>query len=60
VRRPDLRVTARNGYYGEAEDDPGARGARISVDPGGNEESQLRQDTAETPAIAPPNKPSKR
>ena len=60
VRRPDLRVTARNGYYGEAEDDPGARGARISVDPGGNEESQLRQDTVETPAIAPPNKPSKK
>jgi Ca-activated chloride channel family protein len=60
VRRPDLRVTARNGYYGEAEDDPGARGARISIDPGGNEESQLRQDTAEAPAIAPPSKPSKK
>jgi len=44
VRRPDLRVTARNGYYGEAE----------------RQESQLRQDQAENPGIALPNKPSKR
>jgi Ca-activated chloride channel homolog len=43
VRRPDLRVTARNGYYGEAE-----------------QESQLRQDQAENPGIALPNKPLKR
>ena len=45
VRRPDLRVTARNGYYGEAEQ---------------NQESQLRQDQAENPGIALPNKPLKR
>ena len=44
VRRPDLRVTARNGYYGEAE----------------HQESQLRQDQAENPGIALPNKPLKR
>jgi Ca-activated chloride channel family protein len=31
VRRPDLRVTARNGYYGEAEEGPEPRGARTSV-----------------------------
>jgi Ca-activated chloride channel family protein len=28
VRRPDLRVTARNGYYGEAEGEPEGRGSR--------------------------------
>jgi Ca-activated chloride channel family protein len=44
ARRPDLRVTARNGYYGEAE----------------HQESQLRQDQAENPGIALPNKPLKR
>jgi Ca-activated chloride channel family protein len=44
TRRPDLRVTARNGYYGDAE----------------RQESQLRQDQAENPGIALPNKPSKR
>ena len=44
MRRPDLRVTARNGYYGEAE----------------HQESQLRQDQAENPGIALPNKPLKR
>jgi Ca-activated chloride channel family protein len=43
-RRPDLRVTARNGYYGDAE----------------HQESQLRQDQAENPGIALPNKPLKR
>jgi hypothetical protein len=37
-------VTARNGYYGEAE----------------HQESQLRQDQAENPGIALPNKPLKR
>jgi len=31
VRRPDLRVTARNGYYGEAEERTEPRGARTSV-----------------------------
>ena len=44
VHRPDLRVTARNGYYGEAE----------------HEESQLRRDQAVNPGIALPNKPLKR
>lgn len=47
TNRPDLRVTARNGYYGEAG--------------GNNQESQLRQDqSAENPGIALPNKPLKR
>jgi Ca-activated chloride channel family protein len=44
TRRPDLRVTARNGYYGEAE----------------HQESQLRPDQAENPGIALPNKPLKK
>jgi Ca-activated chloride channel family protein len=44
THRADLRVTARNGYYGEAE----------------HQESQLRQDQAENPGIALPNKPLKR
>jgi Ca-activated chloride channel family protein len=44
--RPDLRVSARNGYYGEAS--------------GNSQESQLRQDQAENPGIALPNKPLKR
>jgi Ca-activated chloride channel family protein len=33
VSRPDLRVSARNGYYGEAEGATDASGARISVTP---------------------------
>lgn len=33
VNRPDLRVSARNGYYGEAEGIAGASDARISVTP---------------------------
>lgn len=33
VNRPDLRVSARNGYYGEAEGTAGASDARISVTP---------------------------
>ncbi|HXM43139.1 MAG TPA: VWA domain-containing protein [Bryobacteraceae bacterium] len=44
THRPDLRVSARNGYYGEAE----------------RQESQLRQDQAENPGIALPNKPLKK
>ena len=44
THRSDLRVTARNGYYGEAE----------------HQESQLRQDQTENPGIALPNKPLKR
>jgi Ca-activated chloride channel family protein len=61
VRRPDLRVTARNGYYGEFEDDSGTPRARISIVPeNSRQESQLRQNTAENPAVAPPSRPSKR
>jgi Ca-activated chloride channel homolog len=33
VPRPDLRVSARNGYYGEAEGETGAPDARISISP---------------------------
>lgn len=33
VRRPDLRVSARNGYYGDAEGDSGPAGGKISVSP---------------------------
>lgn len=32
VRRPDLRVVNRNGYYGDAEGSSGSPGARISID----------------------------
>jgi Ca-activated chloride channel family protein len=61
VRRPDLRVTARNGYYGEAEDDARSPGARISVIPDrNNQENQLRQDTAEKPGLALPSRLSKK
>ena len=33
LKRPELRVSARNGYYGEAEGSPAASDARISVAP---------------------------
>jgi Ca-activated chloride channel homolog len=33
LKRPELRVSARNGYYGEAEGDRNTTGARISVTP---------------------------
>jgi Ca-activated chloride channel family protein len=33
VKSAELRVSARNGYYGESEGDAGAPAARISVDP---------------------------
>ncbi|HEV3332847.1 MAG TPA: VWA domain-containing protein [Bryobacteraceae bacterium] len=33
VQRPELRVSARNGYYGEAEGETGTPDARISVTP---------------------------
>jgi Ca-activated chloride channel family protein len=46
AKRPDLRVTARNGYYGDAD--------------GNYQESQLRHDQAENPGIALPNKPLKK
>jgi Ca-activated chloride channel homolog len=35
VKRPDLRVDARNGYYGEAENADGSPDAQIAVTPGG-------------------------
>ena len=40
VQRPDLRVSARNGYYGEAEDAGGPPNARISVTPEGKKKRQ--------------------
>ncbi|MFN7997367.1 MAG: VWA domain-containing protein [Bryobacteraceae bacterium] len=61
VRPKDLRVIARNGYYGETEDDSGSARPKISVAPDKkNQESQLRQNTVENPATALPSKPSKR
>lgn len=33
VRNPDLRVTARNGYYGETESDSASQGGKVSVIP---------------------------
>jgi Ca-activated chloride channel family protein len=33
VKRPELRVSARNGYYGDSEGSSGAAGARTSVTP---------------------------
>jgi len=35
VGRPELRVSARNGYYGEVEGGTGTPGARTSIDPDG-------------------------
>jgi len=35
VQSPDLQVSARNGYYGEAEGDSGSSDARIAVSPDG-------------------------
>ncbi len=60
VRHPDLRVTSRNGYYGEAEDDPRHTGAMIPVPSGDNQESQLRPETTENQGIALPSKLLKR
>ncbi len=60
VRRPDLRVTARNGYYGDAEDDRRTPGARVTVVPAGTDQESLRQETMENPPIALPSKPLKR
>jgi hypothetical protein len=33
VKRPELQVSARNGYYGEVESRPGAADAKVSVNP---------------------------
>lgn len=61
VKRPDLRVTARTGYYGEAEDSSGSPRSRVSVVPGVKQESQLRPNTVVVnPAIALPSKPLKK
>jgi Ca-activated chloride channel family protein len=43
VRRPNLRVVHRNGYYGEAEGSSGSPGARISIDPEGTTPQQIRR-----------------
>jgi Ca-activated chloride channel homolog len=60
VRRPDLRVMARNGYYGESDNDAGVPRARVNVLPGTRQENQLRQDTAENPGLALQSIPSKK
>ena len=41
VGRPDLRVLARNGYYGDSEQGSGPAGGRTSIDPSG---AQRRQE----------------
>jgi len=63
VLRPDLRVTARNGYYGESESRSGPGSSSIWITPGGKQESQLRSDkavTAESPEDALQGRPLKR
>jgi len=40
VKKPELRVSARNGYYGEVEGEAGPPGARISVVPEGKKKRQ--------------------
>jgi Ca-activated chloride channel family protein len=42
VNRPELRVSARNGYYGEVEGGTGTPGARISIDPEGQKKRQKK------------------
>ena len=42
VGRPELRVSARNGYYGEAEGAAGTPDARIPVDPEGQKKRQKK------------------
>ena len=42
VGRPELRVSARNGYYGEVEGGTGTPGARISIDPEGQKKRQKK------------------
>ncbi len=41
VKNPELRVSARNGYYGDSEGGMGAAGARTSVTP--ERKSKLRE-----------------
>jgi Ca-activated chloride channel family protein len=42
VGRPELRVSARNGYYGEVEGAAGTPGARTSIDPEGQKKRQKK------------------
>jgi Ca-activated chloride channel family protein len=42
VGRPELRVSARNGYYGEVEGGTGTPGARTSIDPDGEKKRQKK------------------
>ena len=42
VNRPELRVSARNGYYGEVEGGTGTSGARTSVVPDGEKKRQKK------------------
>ena len=42
VGRPELRVSARNGYYGEVEGATGTPGARTSIDPEGQKKRQKK------------------
>jgi Ca-activated chloride channel family protein len=42
VNRPELRVSARNGYYGEVEGATGTPGARTSIDPEGQKKRQKK------------------
>ncbi|MGA2267992.1 MAG: VWA domain-containing protein [Bryobacteraceae bacterium] len=42
VNRPDLRVSARNGYYGEVEGGTGTPGARTSIVPEGQKKRQKK------------------
>ena len=42
VGRPELRVSARNGYYGEVEGGTGTPGARTSIDPEGQKKRQKK------------------
>jgi len=42
VRRPELRVSARNGYYGEVEGGTGTPGAHTSVVPDGEKKRQKK------------------
>jgi Ca-activated chloride channel family protein len=61
VLRPDLRVTARNGYYGDADGDSGAPRSSNPMGAGSNQqETQLRQNTVENPGTALPSKPSRK
>jgi Ca-activated chloride channel family protein len=43
LSRPELQVSARNGYYGEAEGSTGSPDARISVTPEGTRKPQRQQ-----------------